>query len=388
MALAAQGLDKSRPDGGIDGRHVRRIIQRLGLLQLDYVNVLIPAHYQVLFSRLGAYPLSLLEKTVYLGTEFTEQWAHEASIIPMEIWPLLRDRMENHRLRPWGFEEFMAANADFVDSVLRQVRERGPLGADEVDVPPRLPKRSIGGAWSRSTARCVLEAFFGKGILGVTSRRRNFARRYDLVERVIPEQVLQQAHPVEEAHRRLLLRAARGLGVGTTKDLSDYYRMSARETRPRLEELVDMGKLKRGQVEGWSELVFIHPEARIPRSISAQSLLSPFDPLIWCRPRVARLFDFDYRLEIFVPAAKRRWGYYVLPFLLGERLVARVDIKADRKEGRLLVLAGYVENHADPSRVAPALAGELRAWASWLELASIHIEPSNPFMAELDRELS
>jgi len=387
MALAAQGFDRSRPHGGIDVRHVRRVIQQLGLLQLDYVNVLVPAHYQVLFSRLGAYPLSLLERAVYHGREFTEQWAHEASIIPTDLWPLFKDRMDNHRLRPWGFEEFMAENADFVDSVLRQVRERGPLGADEVEVPPGLPKRSIGEAWSRSTARCVLEAFFGQGVLAVTSRRKNFARNYDLAERVVAEQYLNPLVPLEEAHRRLLLRAARGLGFGTLKDFADYYRMSAPVVRHRLAELVEMGKLDRGSVEGWQEEVFIDPAARVPRSISAKSLVSPFDPLIWFRPRVARLFDFDYRLEIFVPAAKRRWGYYVLPFLLDERLVARVDLKAARKEGRLLVLAGYVENHADLSRVVPALAGELRAWAGWLELASIQVETSNPFMAKLEKEL-
>ncbi len=170
MALGAQGFDRPRAQARIDVRHVRRIIRKLGLLQLHYVNVLIPAHYQVLFSRLGSYPRSLLERTVYRGKQFTEQWAHEASIIPMEIWPLLRDRMEKHRLRPWGLEEFMAENSDFVNSVLQQVQDEGPLGADQVDVPPEFRKRSIGGAWSRPIARCGLEAFFGGGILAVTSQ--------------------------------------------------------------------------------------------------------------------------------------------------------------------------------------------------------------------------
>jgi uncharacterized protein len=373
LALAAQGFDRPRPSGRVDARDLRRTIQQLGLLQIDYVNVLVPAHYQVPYSRLGPYKKSHLDDLVYRRREFTEQWAHEASIVPVESWPLLRHRMETHRVRPHGFESFLEKQAEYVAWILDEVRTRGPLAADDVPERDGIPHR-IPGAWFGSVPRAVLEAHFARGMLAVAQRRPDFARTFDLAERLIPLEHHAREIGREEAQRELLRLAARAHGVGTADDLADYYRMPIREARPRLAELVEAGELREVRVEGWRQPAYLHPRARVPKRIDAATLLSPFDPLIWYRARAARLFDFEYRVEIFVPQAKRRWGYYVLPFLLGDRLVARVDLKADRRERRLVVLAAHVEPHANAGQVASALAAELRTMAGWLGLESVVVE--------------
>jgi len=438
LALAAQGFDQPRPRGRVTARHVRRVILQLGLLQLDFVNVLVPAHYQVLFSRLGPYRRSLLHELAYarptqpderpkrgrgksgavdtpknLGgdaaatgyPEFTEQWAHEASILPVETWPLLRHRREQHRPRPWGFEKFMEQHPDYVARVLDEVRARGPIAAEDLEelagfdraqfgrIPGALWGVAEGDArltWVGTVQRAVLEAHFGRGLLGITARRSDFSRLYDLAERVVPPEHYGREVVREEAERALLLQAAGALGVGTAGDLADYYRMSVREARPRLAELVAAGDLRQMRVEGWREPAYIQSSARRPREVKAAALLSPFDPLIWCRERVARLFGFEYRVEIFVPREKRRWGYYVLPFLFGERLVARVDLKADRDGRRLVVLAAYREPDRKPPaassrEIAEALARELRTMAEWLDLESAVVERRGDFALELAR---
>ena len=372
IALAAQGFDRPRPSIPINSDHLRKLIHKLGLLQIDYVNVLTPAQYQVPFSRLGPYDRSLLDQLVYRGREFTEHWAHEASILPVESWPLLRHRMESHRVRPYGFERFIKANSSYVDWVLDQVRTRGPLTTDDISEPEGTPRR-IPGAW-HSVPRAVLEAHFARGVLAVADRKPNFARAYDLAERVIASEHLSRDIPPDEAQRELLRRAARSLGVATRADLADYYRMPVGSISRRIAELVESGDLKPVQVEGWKEQAYLQPEARLPRRISARALLSPFDPVVWFRPRLARLFEFEYRLEIWVPKAKRRWGYYVLPFLLGDRLVARVDLKADRTGRRLQVLASSAERDTDVESVAEALHAELRIMAAWLGLDSVAVE--------------
>ena len=242
--------------------------------------------------------------------------------------------------------------------------------------------RRIPGAWY-SVPRAVLEAHFGRGVLGVADRRPDFTRVFDLAERIIPSEHHGRAVGRGEAQRELLCRAARAYGVGTADDLADYYRMPIRETRPRLAELVEAGELREVRVEGWRQPAYLHPEARVPKRIEAATLISPFDPLIWYRARVARLFDFEYRVEIFVPQAKRRWGYYVLPFLLGDRLTARVDLKADRTRRRLLVLAAHLEPHSQPEPVAHALAAELRTMAGWLGLESVVVERRGDFARPL-----
>ncbi len=396
IALAAQGFDRPRPRGPVGVRHLRRTIRQLGLVQIDYVNVLVPAHYLVPFSRLGPYERSRLDDLVFRRREFTEQWAHEASILPAQSWPLLRHRMATHRVRPWGFEKFMGRNPDYVDRVLEEVRARGPLTADDLPEPQGAPRstdrlRVARGrmtdrwGWGLAVKRQVLEAHFGFGRLAVADRRPNFARVYDLAERVVPPEHCRRKVGRMEAQRELLRLAVRSHGIGTVGDLADYYRMPVREARPRIAELVEAGELREVRVEGWREPAYLHPEARRPHRIDASALLSPFDPLIWTRARVARLFDFDYRLEIFVPRAKRRWGYYVLPFLFGDRLVARVDLKADRKERRLLVLAAYVEPGVGRGAVAHALAEELRTMARWLEFEGVEVGRRGGLASALDR---
>lgn len=307
LALGAQGFDRPRPTGLVDARDLSRTIRQLGLLQIDYVNVLVPAHYQVPFSRLGPYALSQLDDLVYRQREFTEHWAHEASILPVETWPLLRHRMETHRVRPSGFESFLKQQSEYVAWVLDEVRVRGPLAASDVPDQEGITRR-IPGAWF-SVPRAVLEAHFGRGVLGVADRRPDFTRVFDLAERVIPPEHRGREVGREEAQRELLCRAARAYGAGTAAELADYYRMPIREARPRLAELAEAGALREVRVEGWRPPAYLHPEARVPKRIKAATLVSPFDPLIWYRGRVARLFDFEYRVEIFVRQAKRRWGY-------------------------------------------------------------------------------
>jgi uncharacterized protein YcaQ len=306
--------------------------------------------------------------------------------VPVETWPLLRYRMEAHRARPYGFEKFMEQCPAYVDRVLEEVRERGPLTADDLadpDTTPRrlaeaawlgtVPRRLAEGTWLGSVPRAVLEAHFGRGALAVAGRLPNFTRTYDLTERVLPAEHHGRHVGRDEAQRELLRLAARSYGIGTASDLADYYRMPVRAARPRLAELVEAGELTLVQVQGWREPAYLHCEAHLPRRIDGSALLSPFDPLVWFRPRLARLFEFDYRFEIFVPQSKRRWGCYVLPFLMGDRLVARVDLKADRSARRLLVLGAYVESHAEASTVAEALAAELWTLATWLKLESIGV---------------
>jgi uncharacterized protein YcaQ len=382
LALAAQGFTNPRPTGPVDASHIGGTIRQLGLLQIDYVNVLLPAHYQVLFSRLGPYERSRFDDLVYRQRQFTEQWAHEASILPVESWPLLRYRMEKHRVRPYGFESFLEQYPEYVERVLHEVRTRGPLTAGDLPEPEGLGRR-IPGSWFGTFPQAVLEAHFGRGVLAVADRRPNFVRVFDLAERLLPPEHHRRQVEREDAQRQLLRQAARAHALGTASDLADYYRMPIREARPRLAELVEAGELREVKVEGWREPAYLHPEARLPTRINAAALLSPFDPVVWYRPRAARLFGFDYRIEIFVPQEKRRWGYYVLPFLVGDRLVARVDLKADRRGRRLLVLAAYLEVHANPKTVAPALAAELRTLAGWLGLDAVAVGRRGGFARSL-----
>jgi hypothetical protein len=373
IALAAQGFDRPRPGDTVCIRRVRRTIRQLGLIQIDCVNVLVPAHYQVLFSRLGPYDRRLLDELLYKRREFTEQWAHEASIIPMATWPLLRQRMETHRVRPWPFAKTMERHPEYVAWVLEEVRARGPLGAETLDHPPEL-SASLQWSWSKSVPRAVLEAHFGRGLLAIADRRGNFARLYDLAERVIPAEHLTRRMEPAEARRELIRIAARAHGIGTAADLADYFRMPVRDARQPIADLAEAGELREIRVEGWREPAWLHRDAKPLRRDDAAALLSPFDPVVWFRPRLLRLFGFDHRFEIFVPADKRRWGCYVLPFLMGDRLVARVDLRNDREGRRLLVLGAWKEADVDTRAVAQALAAELRTLASWLELESVKVE--------------
>ena len=281
----------------------------------------------------------------------------------------------------------MQENPAYATWVVEQVREKGPLGADSLPAPDGVARR-IPGAWIGTVPRAMLEAQFIRGVLAVVERRSDFSRVFDLSDRLIPAEHHGRHVEREEAERELLRIAARAHGVGTAKDLADYFRMPVLAARPRLAELVASGELREARVEGWREPAYLHPEAALPGRIDAASLLSPFDPLIWTRPRAARLFGFEYRVEIFVPPPQRRWGFYVLPFLLGDRLVARVDLKTDRPARRLDVQGAWLENGADPGEVAAPLAKELQALAGWLGIESVAVGRRGGFASVLRKAVA
>lgn len=377
VALAAQGFDRQRPAGRTDARHFRRVMRSLQLLQLDYVNVLMPAHFLVLWSRLGAYDRARFEQFVYSSGEFTEQWAHEASIVPASSWPLLEHRRQSHRMHKNNPLRKLRKRNAYLDNVLLQVEMNGALTASDLPAVPG-PKRKPGD-WHRSIPRWALEYHFARGALAVRSRLPNFQRVFDLPERVLPHQYLGKSLADDDAQRELLRLAADALGVGTLRDIADYFRMTPRDVMPLLQDLVDEGSVSLVEVEGWSENAYLSSTARLPRSIKGASLLSPFDPLVWFRPRAERLFDFHYRIEIYVPADQRKWGYYVLPFRVGDRIVARVDLKADRQAKQLLVLNAHDEGGIDRVDCCNCLADELHALTRWLSLDDIRVLHTNKF---------
>jgi uncharacterized protein len=361
LALGAQGFTDPRPTGRIDRRHLRRVVDRMGLIQIDSVNVLVRSQELPLFARLGPHPRSLIDDATRHGDLF-EFWVHEACHVPMELHPLQRWAMHEHprwrSLRSWA-----AANRSLVEGVLDRVRAEGPIVASDLEMRDR-PK---GTWWDWDDGKLALEHLFRTGEVAARRRSSDFARLYDIAERVIPASVLAQpGPPAHEAKKELLVRAAKHHGVGTASDLTDYHRLT--HTRTLLAELVEEGRLVPASVHGWSTPAFMHPDARVPRRVSARALLSPFDPVVWNRGRIERLFGFHYRIEIYVPAAKRRYGYYVLPFLLGDELVARVDLKADRRSATLLVQGAFGEAGIDERYVAAELAAELTSMAQWLDL--------------------
>ena len=383
-ALAAQGVGRPRPNGRIDARHLRRAIDDVGLLQLDSVNILCRSHYISLFSRLGPYPRAALDrlashadtaagpaKRAGRDRALFEYWGHEASLLPVELQPLLRWRMARaEKLTYKPVRRLAAEKPELLESVLRTVRERGPICAADVATPLRKPKNPW---FNWSEGKLALDYLFFAGSVCAAHRVR-FERHYDLPERVLPKAVLDAPTPPEDdAQRRLLLIAAARLGVATEADLGDYFRLPRAESKPRVGELVDAGALTAARVEGWSAPAYV-TSARLPTPVhEVRALLTPFDPLVWSRPRTERLFGFRYRLEIYTPAAKRVHGYYVLPFLLGDRLVARIDVKSDRQAGVLRVLGGFAEPGANPDAVALELADELRLLAGWLELEQVSV---------------
>jgi len=383
IALGAQGFDRERPKTRPDARHLRRVIHTLGLLQLDYVNVLVPAHLLVLWSRLGNYDTERFARLVYAQREFTEQWAHEASIVPMSSWPLLAHRRQAHNLHKNNPLRRIRGHGAYLDRVLEQVRQEGALTAS--DLPPVPGPRRNPGDWHRSIPRWALEHHFARGALAVSRRRRNFQRVYDLPERVVPDRYLSRCLSTDDARRQLLRIAAKAMGIATLQDLADYFRMSPREVAPLLADLVTDGSLVAVAVESWAETAYLSATARLPRKIPGASLLSPFDPTVWFRPRAERLFGFHYRIEIYVPAPRRKWGYYVLPFRLGDQIVARVDLKADRIASRLCALAVHEEAGVDRGNCVTRLATELRDLANWLGLENIHVRQHNAIARQLAR---
>lgn len=381
VALAAQGFAFDRPRGKPDVRHFRRVVETLGLLQLDYVNVLMPAHLLILWSRLGAYDRAQLERYFYDRGECIEQWAHEASILPASSWPLLEYRRQSFEMHKRNPLRTLRNRKAYLENVLKQVQRDGAVTAG--DLPPAPGPKRKPGDWHRSISRWALEYHFARGSLLVRSRLPNFQRVFDLPERVLPARHLSLSVSHEDAQRELLRKAAAAFGVATVRDLADYYRMSARDAAPLLRDLVDDHSLTEVQVEGWQETAYLSSSARYPRSIGGASLLSPFDPVVWFRPRAERLFNFHYRIEIYVPAGKRRWGYYVLPFRVGDRIVARVDLKADRRAGRLLVLRAHAEEGTNQVSDCQNLATELHALKDWLGLEGVQVSRGNDFARQL-----
>jgi len=370
IALVAQGFHEGRPHAATK-RHVSRVLQRSHLLQIDSVNVLVRAHYMPLFSRLGSYDRGLLEKTAYhpKKREAFEYWGHEASLIRLDLQPLFRWRMERAARGEGtygGLARFGREKRAFIEEVRREIEVRGPIGAGELSIGGK----GQGSWWGWSDGKRALEWLFWAGQV-TTATRRGFERLYDLPERVLPSEILHMPTPsAEEAQRELLRLSIRALGIASERCLRDYFRLEPQDAKARIPELVEAGDLIPISVEDWGP-VYLDPQAKIPRRIEARALVSPFDPIVWERTRTERLFDFRYRIEIYTPAEKREFGYYCLPFVLGERIVARVDLKADRAAGNLIVHSIHPEASVVPEEIAPALGDELRLMAEWLNLGSI-----------------
>lgn len=355
----------------------------LGVIQIDSVNVVSRTHYLPAFSRLGAYPRGLLEEVAWgKKPALFEYWAHEASLLPLSSQPLFRWRMEDARegVGVWkGVARFLREHRATVDEALRQIETRGPLAASELE----LGQKGVGGWWGWSDAKRALEALFWTGELTAATRRGTFERLYGLPHKVLPKAVNAAATPSRtEAQQALMMIAARAMGVATERDLRDYFRLGVADARARLGELVEAGALVPVAVKGWREAAFLHPQARRPRAIRGAALLSPFDNLIWFRERTERIFGVRVRLEIYTPAHKRTHGYYVLPFLQDDAITARVDLKADRKAGVLIVQSAWAEPWAN-AETAPLLAAELRLMAGWLGLNDVRVEPKGDLAAAL-----
>jgi uncharacterized protein YcaQ len=375
IAVAAQGFSEPRPGGEITRAHLKRLISRIQVLQLDSVSVAVRAHYAPVFSRLGPYDRDVLDRAAWgprSSRLLAEYWAHEAALVAVDDWPLLRWRMRQYRHGRWG-SHIVKANPQLAEDIVAAVAELGPSTAGQIEAHLAAEPRGTKGAWwSRSDTKWVAEALFASGVL-TTATRVGFARHYDLVERVLPPSVLARNVDDDEAVRELTLRAATSLGVGTEADIRDYFRLSAQQVKPAVAELLAAGEIERVDVDGWSAPAYLRSGRTVPRLDRGTALLCPFDPLIFFRPRVERLFGFHYRIEIYTPAAKRRYGYYVWPLLVDGQLVARVDLKADRASNALRVVGAFAEPDVPQTRVAAALAGELESMASWLGLGGFSV---------------
>ena len=376
--LAAQGFGQGRPSGAVTRRHLQGVLARTQLIQLDSVNVAVRAHYAPLFSRLGNYPVELLEEAAWSHSSrrprlLVEYWAHEASLVPVADWPLLRWRMRQHKEHPNKYWQ-SSGGLHLAEEVLTAVKELGPITAGALELQMGLKverEKGPGGWWHRSDVKRTCEYLFATGEL-TTGTRRGFERYYDLTERVLAPEVLAAPEvSAEDAARQLIAKSAVALGVATEPDLRDYYRLKPPRSQQAVAELVEEGVLEPVTIDGWRHQAYRHVDARTPRRVDARALLCPFDPLIWERSRTERLFDFFYRIEIYVPEPKRVHGYYVFPFLLGEDLVARVDLKADRVAGVLRVPGAFAEIGVDHAHVAHELAEELRLMAEWLGLDGV-----------------
>ena len=388
IALAAQGFGGGRPAGRVTMRHLDRMLRHTGLIQIDSVNVLARAHLMPLYSRSGPYDPALIDRAASRAPRrLVEYWAHEASLIPPGTRRLLGWRMRRAHVDGWQSVRAAAEQTDLLGAVTAEVERRGPLTATEIGAsidPHHVPDRSHWG-WNWPPVKSALEYLFWSGRLTAASRTTQFERRYDLPERVLPSEVAALPEvPDEEAFTELIRISARALGIGTAKCLRDYFRLPAAEARPAIAELVASGELIEVDCEAFDAPAYLHPEARRPRRIAHRALLSPFDPLVFERARTESLFGFRYRIEIYVPKDRRVHGYYVLPFLLDEALVARVDLKADREASTLRVLGAFGEAGAPPE-TPRRLAVELGLMAGWLSLERIEVEPNGDLAKALAR---
>ncbi len=374
IALFAQGFDFPGRDKPVTWSHIKKTVSQINLLQIDSVNVLVRSHYLPVFSRLGAYDHATLDARTFHNKKRTmfECWSHEASLVPLELHPFVRwrmDRAKNHDGKYGSMSRFARDEKDFLASVLKFVKRNGPTAVS--DFPDS--GKGEGGWWGWSKGKMAFETLFDQGLI-TTAARPSFERIYDLPENVIPSEILNTATPSEaETFRHLLDLSGRALGIGTEFDLRDYFRLPVAETKVALSQLVENGTLVAVAVEDWKHQAYLHRDARLPRKAGGTALVSPFDPLVWERARAERLFNFHYRIEIYTPAAKRKYGYYVLPFLMGDRFAARVCLKADRQAGVLRANASHLELHADAGETAEALGNELLLMAQWLGLSGVEV---------------
>lgn len=391
VAVAAQGFAEPKPVGPVTRSHLRRLVSRIQVLQLDSVSVAVRAHYAPIFSRLGPYDRGVLERAAWSHSArsprlLVEYWAHEAALMAVDDWPLLRWRMREYADGRWG-KEIVRKNRQLAADVVAAVAELGPSTAGQIEAHLAAePRGRKGPWWDRSDTKWVAEALFASGTL-TTGTRIGFARHYDLSERVLPPEVFAREVTDADAIRELVLRSATALGVATETDIRDYFRLGAGQAKPVIADLVAEGELEAVEVDGWTAPAYLRAGQVVPRVTRGTALLCPFDPLIFFRPRVERLFDFHYRIEIYVPEPKRQFGYYVWPFLLDGELVGRVDLKADRIHGALLVPGAFVEPGRDADRVAEALASELRTMATWLGLEDVVVGERGDLAEALRRRL-
>jgi uncharacterized protein YcaQ len=379
IALAAQGF--GRPAAATGTRQLNLLVQKLGLLQLDSVNVFERSHYLPVFARLGHYDKNDLDRLTFARkSAYTEYWAHEAAIIPVENWPLFRWRMEARRERWYGQKDsWVRDNAVMLDWLRAELRDKGPIAASEIQ---HDSGKGEGGWWGWSSVKLGLEYLFGWGEV-VSAGRTRFERTYALAEQKLPASVLEQQVSETDAVRRLMALSARAHGVGTLRDLADYYRIKQAPAALALLDLVDSGDVVPVTVDGWKQQAYLHRDARIPRSMNAGALLSPFDPVVWERGRAERMFDFHYRIEIYTPEPKRVFGYYSLPILIDDALVGRIDLKNDRQNRVLRVQSAWREAHA-PAGIEVRIVPLLESTRAWQALDTVEFTGRGDLSASLE----